>query len=86
MWESFFEFLFEVRFIGHIFCYTQSIKTKEVHSMNASRAYRTHRTVRACRYPNAASRTYLIDRFLDRLLCSAAWIGVVVMVLFLAVL
>lgn len=53
--------------------------------MNASRAYRTHRTVRACRYPNAASRTYLIDRFLDRLLCAAAWIGLVVMVLFLAV-
>ena len=54
--------------------------------MNATRAYRTRRTVRACRYPNAASRTYLIDRLIDRLLCSAAWIGVVVMVLFLATL
>lgn len=54
--------------------------------MNATRTYRSARSrnVRACRYPNAAARSYYIDRLTDRLLCASAWIGIVVTVFFIA--
>lgn len=51
--------------------------------MNASRTYRPRRA-QAKRYPNAASRSYYIEKLTDRLLCCACWIGIVVAILFLA--
>ena len=39
---------------------------------------------KAARYPNAATKRQIIDRLVDRLLCSAAWIGLVTAILLLA--
>lgn len=54
--------------------------------MNATRTCKSSRRThaRACRYPNAAERSYYIDRLTDRLLCASAWIGIVVTVFFIA--
>lgn len=51
--------------------------------MNASRTYRT-RHVRASRYPNAAEKSYYIEKLTDKLLCSASCVGLVVILFFLA--
>lgn len=51
--------------------------------MNATRTYRPRRA-QAKRYPNAASRSYYIERMTDRLLCCASWIGIAAAILFLA--
>lgn len=51
--------------------------------MNASRTYRT-RHVRASHYPNAASKSYYIEKLTDTLLGSAICVGLVVVLFFLA--
>ena len=51
--------------------------------MSATRTYRT-RHARAPRYPNAAEKSYYIEKLTDTLLGSAICVGLVVVLFFLA--
>ena len=51
--------------------------------MSATRTYRTRHT-RAHRYPNAAEKSYYIEKLTDTLLGSAICVGLVVILFFLA--
>lgn len=50
--------------------------------MNASRTYR-RRHVTAHRYPNAADRSYYVNRLTDTVLCTASCAGLVAVLFFL---
>lgn len=50
--------------------------------MNASRTHRRNMT--ANRYPNAANKTYYVEKLVDTVLCSASCVGIVAILFFLA--
>lgn len=50
--------------------------------INASRNHRRNMT--ANRYPNAASKTYYVEKLVDTALCSASFVGVIAVIFFLA--
>ena len=50
--------------------------------MNASRTV-SKKSAPVVPYPNAADRRYFLDRLLDKILCVASFVGVVVILFFL---
>lgn len=63
-------------------CYDILTKHKEVHPMNMMHST-AKRPVSAPRYPNAADRSYFVNKAADILLCTASTMGIVVAFFFI---
>ena len=59
--------------------YDPDIKTKEVHTMNAVHTYRPVPKA----YPNAADRSYFMNKLADTFLSAAICVGIVTIIFFL---